>query len=358
MAKQANRIMIGSFVVIAVIIMVASLAIFGSGKFFKQTERFVLHFDGSIRGLRVGSAVLFQGVPIGSVKSIVLRVNMAEKRIERPVVIEVDRELFQFVQPEMRPEEANAYLSEMIEQGLRATLATQSLIASQLLVLIDFFPNTDANLKNYGDPYPEVPTITSGIEKLIKSLENFDLDKMQENIEKVLDGIDRFVNNPELLDSVKELKGLLTDARRLVEDLRLGELKGLLVEARQLVKELNSRVSALAERLDTTLSDTHMLIKKFDKHLDPTAQNLNATAEEFKKLAVNAETRLQQLSDSLDQTLQSVNGVVSEDAPLIVELENTLKEISAAARSIRQLADELEQHPETLIQGKSNPGVP
>lgn len=34
MAKQANRTMIGGFVVLAVAILAASLVVFGSGKFF------------------------------------------------------------------------------------------------------------------------------------------------------------------------------------------------------------------------------------------------------------------------------------------------------------------------------------
>ena len=62
MAKQANRMMIGGFVVIAVFLLAASVAIFGSGKLFKQTEKFVLYFDGSIKGLNVGAQVLLQGV--------------------------------------------------------------------------------------------------------------------------------------------------------------------------------------------------------------------------------------------------------------------------------------------------------
>ena len=37
MAKQANKMMIGGFVVIAVVLLAASLVIFGSGKFFKKT---------------------------------------------------------------------------------------------------------------------------------------------------------------------------------------------------------------------------------------------------------------------------------------------------------------------------------
>jgi paraquat-inducible protein B len=54
--------------------------------------------------------------------------------------------------------------------------------------------------------------------------------------------------------------------------------------------------------------------------------------------------------------MSAAKGVISEDSPLVVELQNTLKEISAVSRSIRLLADYLEQHPETLIRGKGKPG--
>ena len=40
MAKQANRMMIGGFVVLAVIMMAASLVIFGSGKFFQKPHKY------------------------------------------------------------------------------------------------------------------------------------------------------------------------------------------------------------------------------------------------------------------------------------------------------------------------------
>ena len=76
MAKQANRMMIGGFVVLAVIIMAASLVVFGSGKFFKKTNKYVMYFDESVKGLSVGAPVLFQGVQIGSVTSIILQVDL------------------------------------------------------------------------------------------------------------------------------------------------------------------------------------------------------------------------------------------------------------------------------------------
>jgi len=37
-------------------------------------------------------------------------------------------------------------------------------------------------------------------------------------------------------------------------------------------------------------------------------------------------------------------------------LQNTLQEISAMSRSLRQVADYLDQHPEALIRGKGKPG--
>jgi paraquat-inducible protein B len=93
-----------------------------------------------------------------------------------------------------------------------------------------------------------------------------------------------------------------------------------------------------------------------DAQVQPTADNVNSAVKDFGKLARDADAQLESLVDNLNNTLESARGVMSEDAPLIVELENTLQEISAAARSIRQLANSLEQRPESLIQGKGNTG--
>ena len=70
MAKQASKMMIGVFLIIALFLLVASLVLFGSGKFFTKTQKFVLYFNEPVKGLDVGSPVLFQGVAVGSVKSI------------------------------------------------------------------------------------------------------------------------------------------------------------------------------------------------------------------------------------------------------------------------------------------------
>ena len=51
-------------------------------------------------------------------------------------------------------------------------------------------------------------------------------------------------------------------------------------------------------------------------------------------------------------TLKQVGGVVSENSTLYAELNRMVRELSSAARSIRDMADYLERHPEALLKGK------
>ena len=52
---------------IALFLLAASLVVFGSGKFFQKTDKYVLYFDESLKGLSVGAPVLFKGIQVGSV---------------------------------------------------------------------------------------------------------------------------------------------------------------------------------------------------------------------------------------------------------------------------------------------------
>ena len=76
MAKQVNRAMIGGFVLIAVGIMAASILIFGSGDLFKKSLQYVLYFQESVKGLSVGTPVLYRGYPVGEVKRVLIRADM------------------------------------------------------------------------------------------------------------------------------------------------------------------------------------------------------------------------------------------------------------------------------------------
>jgi paraquat-inducible protein B len=313
MAKQANRMMIGGFVVLAVIILAASLVVFGSGKFFQKTVKCVMFFNESVKGLSVGAPVLFQGVQIGAVTSIVLQVNPAKMQLNIPVVIEYEPDKFQVGAGDRAvPRDPQKNIAKLIEKGMRAQLAMQSLITGQLIIQLDFFPGTPVNLKGIDKRYIEIPTIPSTGARLADALEKLNLTKLEEHLEATLTGIDKFVNNPDLGASVRALK--------------------------------------------ETLQDTHKLVTRLDRQVDPMSDDVKKTIRDFGKLAVNIDARVAGLVTAFEKTLASARGVLSANAPLVVELENTLHEISAMSRSIRQLSSYLDEHPEALIRGKGKPG--
>lgn len=321
MAKQANRKLIGGFVVLAVGILAASVVIFGSGDLFKEKREYVMYFEGSVKGLSVGSPVLFSGVQVGVVKRIVIRSYMQEKKSYIPVFVEVYPENFQVVGDRVKIEEWQKNwkenLGELIKRGLRAQLVTQSMITGQLAIEVDMRPDEPIVLKNLDEDYPEIPTIPSTIARLFKELEKIDLGEMNERLQSILSGLDTLVNNPELKGSMAELHGLLKDARSVVEN-------------------LNAKIGPLTDNLNDTLSDARNLLNTADGELKPLAENVNTTLEDFSKLARDADTLL--------------------DPSLAYELENTLKSLSEAARSLQLLSEYLKRHPDSLLKGKAGSG--
>lgn len=87
MAKQANKTVIGLFVVGAIILLVVALVVLGSGRFFKETHPYVAFFDGSVKGLSMGAPVMFRGVRIGKVEDFAVYYKRAKNKFKIPVLI-------------------------------------------------------------------------------------------------------------------------------------------------------------------------------------------------------------------------------------------------------------------------------
>lgn len=172
MSKSANKTLIGAFVVGATALLLLAIAVFGSGKLFQTTSRYVLFFDGSISGLSVGSPVLFRGVPVGRVVEIRLTGDLDNLVFQTPVFIELNKKdegRFSVSDGDISKKE---YLDRLVSHGLRATLATQSLLTGQLMIEMDFYPRSQIpypirEVKEYDD-VPEIPTIPSQFDNIRK----------------------------------------------------------------------------------------------------------------------------------------------------------------------------------------------
>jgi paraquat-inducible protein B len=118
MSKKASKSLIGAFVLGALVLVVAAVVVFGSGKFFRQVKKDVMFFEGSVKGLQIGAPVMFRGVQIGQVTDIVLRINAKELIAFIPVYIEIYPQ--KIVPIEDKPIYDEQYLQALIKKGLRA----------------------------------------------------------------------------------------------------------------------------------------------------------------------------------------------------------------------------------------------
>jgi paraquat-inducible protein B len=315
MAKQANRKMIGGFVLIAVGILAASVAIFGSGDWFKESLQYVLYFQESVKGLNVGSPVLYHGFPVGEVKRVVIQADMKDFKDHVLVYVEVYPESVVVVTEDMKIDHWKDRMSDLIDLGLRAQLVPQSLITGKLAIELNQHAGTPVVRKNIDKNYEEIPTIPSTLSKLETALGKLDLQKIADRLISVLTSADRILQNPNIDASINELKGALVDARGLVQNVA-------------------GKVDPLADNLNSTLADARELVNNVDEKVDPLSQSLTEALK------------------SVDSAFKSIDELVGKRSPMRAEIEDTLKEIKGAARSLRVLADYLEQHPEALLKGK------
>jgi paraquat-inducible protein B len=336
MSKPANKTMIGAFVLGAVVMAVVAIVLFGSGRFFKTTDTWLTFFEGSVKGLNVGSAVVFRGVQVGQVTDIIVGFDPVEIAVLIPVIFETDPEKFKDIgQRAERSDEDMVRI--LVERGLRAQLQMQSLVTGQLVINLDFLPNTPARLKGIDmfagklalETLNEIPSVPTPLQRLEKTLENISFEEIADDVKRAMDGIAKLVSSPDLHASI-------------------GELKEMLIAVKNLAREMGNKVEPLATSIDQTLVETRAGIGDARKLIANIDGQTTPLMSKIQKAVESAETALNQA----DTTLKSIESIADEGTALRHEVSATLTEISAASRSMRVLADFIEQHPDAILRGR------
>jgi len=359
MAKQASKTVIGIFVISSIAMLIAGVIIFGSGDIFKKKNKYVMFFEDSVKGLTVGAPVVWRGVKVGSVSSIVLRANPKNYTINVPVVIEVDPNT---IEVEGERGILAIQLERLIDKGLRARLALQSLVTGSAMIEVEFLPNSPARLTGLDRRYLEIPTVQSPMGKLAKKLEDLPVEKIAGKLADILDHLDMLIADP----GIKEIIGNLNLASKRLDKV-LENADQLVVNADSEVKglsqNLNNRVDQLSGGMETTLGAARKTLESASKDVHDVASDakilLKDVNGELKPIATKMEGALDSAQKALVQakdTLTIVKGFIGDRSDTRHKLNQTLDEIAGAARSLHSLMDYLERHPEALLQGKGGRG--
>jgi len=220
-----------------------------------QTERFVIVFKQSVRGLSVGAPVEFRGINIGEVISI---------------HTEFEPKLFDFVQPVeiyLYPERLRANSRTggaslpvprtraerikrdqlFIEKGFRAQLRSANLLTGQLYIGVDFYPKAP-KVKFDASQFPiEIPAIPGTFDELEETGA-----RIIKKMDLLLGNIDTLVKRLDA-ETVPELNQALIEARRAMQNAEnvMASDSPLQTDLRDALRELTRTAASIK-----TLSDS------------------------------------------------------------------------------------------------------
>ena len=346
MRRQINPVLIGLFVLLAILVLVAVILYFGAIRGGGNWERNVSHFLSETKGLDVGAPVVLQGVQVGRVRDIDVGYDQRQEHFYVRVEYETDQNAIQWPESFQKrfSRDTEAGLQNLIKRGLRARLALQSIVTGKLIIELGFFPQSTSYSRG---ERREIPTIPTTIDKLFEGLNEIDLKKLAQGVERIVEGMDHLVNNP----AIAEI---------------LGEVRQAAARINGAVAELERQVRPIGDNLNAALQDLARLARRIDARVDGLADSLEGAGDEVRQLARSTREQLPLLvadlrraSRSVDQalaaatrTLSQVDATLATNSPLQVELLSSLRNLSAAARSLKNFADYLERHPEALLKGK------
>ena len=329
MSKHANPTLIGAFVLGAVVLAVGAIIIFSTGDLYKDRPPFVMYFDGSVKGLDIGSAVSLLGVQVGTVKEIGIIHDSATGDVKIPVVAEYHPEAVTNINRQGESIEEN--IKHLVEEfGLRAQLRTQSIVTGQLFIEVNYHPGTE--YQYYGDDtMVEIPTIPSTLEQLGKQLQEFSIPELTDAVSSAAVAIAQLADNPDLKLAIRNL------------NLTLESTNKLATNANMQISSITNHANQTLSKLDNTLNAAQGLLNNIDTKLDPLDNDIHSTL-----------IKLENTLTEIKQAATNVKQFSSENSPTVYKLNNALDELARATRSVRTLADTLERHPEAIFQGKKS----
>lgn len=304
MKKRVSPTLIGAFVVGALALAVGAIVLIGSLSLFSTVYQFVLYFDDSVDGLVIGAPVKFKGVQIGNVEQIMLASTGEPNQPRIAVVIGLDETRIRSLGGRTAGFTAEQ-VNDAIKRGLRATLASQSLLTGLLYVSLNYeqdAPPTTLHPDHTG--HLEIPTVPSRVEQvaqtaneIFKKLQALDWDGLFDSISETMVGLRNLVAARETQDVTRQMN------------------------------ETMESIRALANRLDAKV--------------DPLAKSVD-------DVAASVRTSL----TKIDGTVVELKGLLEADSPFNYDLARTMNELEAAARSIRELANSLDQNPSQVLFGR------
>jgi len=323
METRANYLMVGSFVLLLAFALVGFVIWLAKFQFETEYRRYDIFFQGSVTGLRDGSAVRYSGVKVGEVVFIGLdRNNPSQVR----AMIEVES-------------------NTPVRTDTEASLAMEGLTGGRYILLTGGSLNSPALEAPEGKKRPIIPSKPSAFDQVLQgapevlSSANALLAQANallgpENRAKI-DGIldDFSVLSGTLAGSSGEIENVIKDTANTMANLRdaTGALEdmasGLQADSARLAERADAALSAIetmAGSIDSSVGETKTQVTALVSDLASTAKAFTAVATEFQALAAENRKPLKEFSQS---GLYELNTLLIEARTLLTNLNRVATQV-------------------------------
>ena len=332
MKKYRKETISGIFVIIGLIIIAYMSLKLGNISFLSdRSYSLYAHFK-SISGLKAGNRVELYGIQIGSVRGYV-----ADQEKKSAVVeLKINQKI------------------KLYDDAV-AAIQTDGLLGDRFVNI-----NTEGSgkLLKSGEV---IETTESSFEALTEEIKNLPIKEIFNTLLSVLRGFDKLVNSPILENSIIGVNEAVNDFRIMIKHVdysldRLmtvfenteNNLQDVLVNINQEIEPVASDIKAAAKAARRALKQVEITLSFEKGKASELASSIIAAADSIKTTAKTADLAFLQA----EKALANIKSLTAEDSKEVHQIRNMLKELSAAARSIRNFADYLERHPESLVHGK------
>lgn len=257
-------------------------------------QRWLIYFNETVRGLTPGAPVEVQGIRIGQVLDVGLEFDEQNQDFRIPVLVEFEPERVFPNDGTLTEDKRRQLIEGLVKQGYRAQLETGNLLTGQLIITISHFPDAPPATINWLGPDPVFPTIPKTIQQI------------KVKVARIIDRMDKMP----IEEIGRDLQAAANGARRLVG---------------------SPELPRTLKNLDATIEEARLMMSDLRTTLSP---QLSATLEEAR------------------QAMENASEMMKTDSPLQIRMKTALDEVARASRSLRQLMDYLERHPEAIISGK------
>ena len=304
-------------------------------------------FDDNISGLIVGAPVELSGLRIGEVDTLsgmVDKERFGDSRVRLNAVLSI-QPAHLGLRGEVTADAALAFLKERVADGLRARLASASLLTGGLKVEMVIVEDAEeATLQEVENGLAVMPTTESDVsdaaatvEGVFTRINSLPIEELLSSAISFLNSADAFVSDEDLRETPQDVRTLLGELTGLVssEDVKNVPvaLNATLTKIEQLVAKLEQE--RIVERLASALEGA----SEAAESVSSSVQGVPELVEQIKAVAAKAESlEVEELVVALTELTESADAVIgTEDAiALPGSLKRALDEVNRTLEELRE----------------------